>query len=316
MCAGTAGIGGRPISDLTVNPWKRHGKDRLYVNLPDGTAVAWADRATKVVTIKVQEYRDEVLALLRGHLGDGITVASAPSRTHTSPPAPPTQQPSRPAPGRRAERSAPLPPLSPSEDLARNRPGAGVLKMIAARGPSTAQRVRAKLLRRSSEWDSWYTGLEGERRVGRELERLSPLGWRVLHGIEKSNGGDIDHLLIGPGGVFSINTKTHRGASVWVGDTMAKVNGGRPQPYAAASRAEADYVRGVLERYCDFAVSVEPALVFVGIASLDRAATQYTVRIYQEREVASLGPLTGRLTAAQVEQVHVVARHRRVWLKS
>ncbi|WP_256725685.1 nuclease-related domain-containing protein [Streptomyces sp. IMTB 2501] len=176
--------------------------------------------------------------------------------------------------------------------------------------------MRAKLLRRSSEWDSWYTGLEGERRVGRELERLSPLGWRVLHGIEKSNGGDIDHLLIGPGGVFSINTKTHRGASVWVGDTMAKVNGGRPQPYAAASRAEADYVRGVLERYCDFAVSVEPALVFVGIASLDRAATQYTVRIYQEREVASLGPLTGRLTAAQVEQVHVVARHRRVWLKS
>ncbi|WP_223855518.1 MULTISPECIES: nuclease-related domain-containing protein [Streptomyces] len=176
--------------------------------------------------------------------------------------------------------------------------------------------MKAKLLRQSSDWDSWYAGLEGERRVGRELERLSPLGWRVLHGIEKGNGGDIDHLLIGPGGVFSINTKNHRGASVWIGDSMAKVNGGKPRPYAAASLAEADFVQGVLGRYCAFKVSVEPVLVFVGIASLDRAATQYSVRIYQEREVASLGPLTGVLTPDQVEQVFAVARHRRVWLRA
>ncbi|MFF7476477.1 NERD domain-containing protein [Streptomyces sp. NPDC008092] len=188
--------------------------------------------------------------------------------------------------------------------------------MFAGRGPSTTQRLRSKLLRQSSEWDTWYAGLEGERRVGRELERLSSFGWRVLHSVEKINGGDIDHLLIGPGGVFAINTKTHRDASVWVGDTMAKVNGGEPRPYSAASNAEASYVRGVLGRYCDFAVPVEPALVFVGVASLTRAATQYTVRIYREREVASLGPLAGKLTADQVERVYTVARHRRVWLKS
>ncbi|MFD4917683.1 nuclease-related domain-containing protein [Streptomyces virginiae] len=188
--------------------------------------------------------------------------------------------------------------------------------MIAERGPSTVQRLKAKLLRQSSEWDSWYAGLEGERRVGRELERLSLQGWRVLHGIEKGNGGDIDHLLIGPGGVFSINTMNHRGASVWVGDSMAKINGGKPRPYAAASQAEADFVRGVLGRYCAFTVPVELALVFVGLASLDRAATQYSVRIYQEREVASLGPLTGKLTPDQVEQVFAVARHRRVWLRA
>ncbi|MFJ6717480.1 nuclease-related domain-containing protein [Streptomyces sp. NPDC091259] len=307
------------MSDLTVHPWKRHGRDRLYVNLPDGTAVAWADRATKTVTIKLRKYQDEALALLQRHLGEGLTVRSTPSPTPQSRPAAPSRphgQPRHPTPKQRPERSASLPLLSPSEDLARNRPGSRVVGLIAERGPSTVQRLKAKLLRQSSEWDSWYAGLEGERRVGRELERLSSLGWRVLHGIEKSNGGDIDHLLIGPGGVFTINTKNHRGASVWVGDSMAKVNGGPPRPYAAASQAEADFVRRVLGRYCAFEVPVEPVLVFVGIASLSRAATQYTVRVYQEREVAALGPLTGKLTPEQVEQVYTVARHRRVWLRA
>lgn len=303
------------MSDLTVNPWKRHGKDRLYVNLPNGAAVAWADRATKVVTIKVQRYQDEALVLLRRHLGDGVTVGSTPAGASASAPVPRVQH-ALPKAQERAPRSISLSPPSPSEDLAKNRPGARLLGLIAERGPSAAQRLKAKLLRQSSDWDSWYIGLEGEQRVGRELARLSPLGWRVLHGIEKSNGGDIDHLLIGAGGVFSINTKTHPGASVWVGDTMAKVNGGKPQPYAAASNAEADYVRGVLGRYCDFDVPVEPVLVFVGVESLQRAATQYTVRVYQEREVSALGPLAGKLTSEQVESVYAVARHRRAWLRA
>ncbi|MGC0330623.1 hypothetical protein RKD23_003613 [Streptomyces sp. SAI-170] len=307
------------MSDLTVNPWRRHGKDRLYVNLPDGTTVAWADRPTKVVTIKVQRYRDEALALLRRHLGDGITVGSSPVASPGASgftPSPPSKRPVPPSNPVRRQPPARLPDPAPSEDLARNRPGAGVLGLIAERGPTPTQRLRAKLLRRPSEWDSWYTGLEGERRVGRELERLAAHGWRVLHGVPKSNGGDIDHLLIGPGGVFSMNTKTHPGAAVWVGDTMAKINGGKPVPYAVASLAEAAYAQGVLERHCNFAVPVEPALVFVGIASLDRAATQYSVRIYQERDVAALGPVTGKFTPGQVEQIFAVARRRRNWLKS
>jgi hypothetical protein len=306
------------MGDLTVKAWKRHGKDRLYVNLPDGTTVAWADRPTKVVTIKEQRYRGEALALLRQHLGGSLTLRPAPAQPAAAPEAHPGEPVRHPEPSapRRSARPVELPKVTVADDLAENRPGAALIEAIAARGPSPAQRLLMRVLRRPSEWDSWYVGLEGERRVGRELARLSRHGWRVLHGVPKGNGGDIDHLLIGPGGVFSINTKCHQGASVWVGDTMAKVNGGQPAPYARASRAEAAYVQGVLERHCGFPVPVEPALVFVGVTSLHRAATQYTVRIYQEREVSALGPLTGKLTAAQIEQVYAVARHRRVWLHS
>ncbi|MFB7363614.1 nuclease-related domain-containing protein [Streptomyces hydrogenans] len=282
------------------------------MNLPDGTAVAWADRATKAVTIKVKQYQEEALALLRAHLGDGLTVdasGSAPSASSV------TRSRQAPPPPSRAARPASLPPLTPSEDLASNPPGARLIGLMAERGLSTVHRLRWKLLRQSSEWDSFYTGLEGEQKVGRELARLSRFGWHVLHGIQKSNGGDIDHLLIGPGGVFTINTKTHRGAAVWIGDTMVKVNGGQPRPYAAASKSEADFVRRSLQRYCDFDVPVEPMLVFVGAESLHRADPQSAVRVYQEREIAALGPLAGNLTAHQVEAVYAVARHRRVWLR-
>ncbi|MFJ9084692.1 nuclease-related domain-containing protein [Streptomyces sp. NPDC102384] len=32
----------------------------------------------------------------------------------------------------------------------------------------------------------------------------------------RRSGGDIDHLLIGQGGVFTINAKNHEGKSVWI----------------------------------------------------------------------------------------------------
>ncbi|MET7912706.1 nuclease-related domain-containing protein [Streptomyces avermitilis] len=306
------------MSDLTVNQWKRHGKDRLYVNLPDGTPVAWADRDSKVITVKVAEYRHEAVALLRQQLGDPVTVrtdrpASSPPRRPR--PAEPPQQSSPLAKPRRDRRPLSLPELTVADDLAKNPPGAAILSDMAVRGPSVVARAWSKLLKRPSGWESWLDGLEGEKRVGRELERLTVHGWRILHGIPKGNGGDIDHLLIGPGGVFVFNTKRHPGASVWVGDDVAKVNG-FPHPYPAVSKTEAAYVRRVLERYAGFAPDVVPVLAFVDVASVVRAPTQNTVRTYQEREVSALAPLTGRLTGEQVESLFAVARHKRAWLRT
>jgi hypothetical protein len=52
-------------------------------------------------------------------------------------------------------------------------------------------------------------GAEGERKVGAILENLSP-DWHVLHGVWLGRG-DIDHVLVGPGGVFTVETKSNRG---------------------------------------------------------------------------------------------------------
>lgn len=52
-------------------------------------------------------------------------------------------------------------------------------------------------------------GAAGERKVGAILDRLGP-DWHVLHGVWLGRG-DIDHVLVGPGGTFTIETKANRG---------------------------------------------------------------------------------------------------------
>lgn len=72
-------------------------------------------------------------------------------------------------------------------------------------------------------WGRW----RGGRRA--TAERLVKHGWHVLHSIPLGTGkSDIDHLLIGPGGVFTINPKNHPGGKVWVGEHAFRVNGQRP----------------------------------------------------------------------------------------
>ncbi|MFF5668452.1 nuclease-related domain-containing protein [Streptomyces griseofuscus] len=280
--------------ELHVTRWKRYGHDRLYANLPDGTAVGWADVTTGDITVLRTEYRDDVISVLTKHL-QNLTTPIQPDRT------PP------------AHARLVLPPLTPADDLAVNTPGASLRDKLDDSGAGLVERVVSWLLRRPTEWDSWRKGLAGERRVGAELNRLGRHGWRVLHSIPLANKVDIDHLLIGPGGVFSINTKHHPDKVVWVGDDSVKVDHGKPAPYARKNRAEAKRVTRVLERYCDFPVPVEPVLVFVGVTELKVVATQLDVRVYQERQVSALAPLSGVLTADQVERVYSVARHRQAW---
>ena len=85
---------------------------------------------------------------------------------------------------------------------------------------------------------AWRVGAEGEEEVARRLGRLSE-GWRVLHSIPVGEkGSDIDHVVIGPPGVFTLNTKNHIRSNVWVTETTFMVNG-QKREYFRNSRHEA-----------------------------------------------------------------------------
>ena len=56
---------------------------------------------------------------------------------------------------------------------------------------------------------NYRLGFQGERFVGGLLETLREHGYRVFHDLPFDNF-NIDHALVGPGGVFAIETKTRR----------------------------------------------------------------------------------------------------------
>jgi hypothetical protein len=53
-------------------------------------------------------------------------------------------------------------------------------------------------------------GATGEEHVGAILDALAPQGWRVLHDVDTGRG-NIDHVVVGPTGVFTVETKSYGG---------------------------------------------------------------------------------------------------------
>jgi len=62
----------------------------------------------------------------------------------------------------------------------------------------------------SSLVDRWGRGAAGEELVGEVLDGLRERGWFALHDVQLGHG-NIDHVLVGPAGIFTIETKSHRG---------------------------------------------------------------------------------------------------------
>jgi len=53
-------------------------------------------------------------------------------------------------------------------------------------------------------------GASGEEHVGGLLDQLGDRGWHVIHDASLGHG-NVDHILIGPPGIFTIETKSHPG---------------------------------------------------------------------------------------------------------
>jgi hypothetical protein len=95
-------------------------------------------------------------------------------------------------------------------------------------------------------------GATGEEQVGRLLEELADRGWHAIHDVSLGHG-NVDHILIGPAGVFTVETKSHPGP-VQVGRVhgsilgqaqaerraIARVTGAHVEPLVVFSRAWVD----------------------------------------------------------------------------
>lgn len=55
--------------------------------------------------------------------------------------------------------------------------------------------------------EKWRTGSQGERATAKQLRALAREGWRIRHDLMRDGGTNFDHVLVGPPGVFLLDTK-------------------------------------------------------------------------------------------------------------
>jgi hypothetical protein len=208
----------------------------------------------------------------------------------------------------------------PAHDLAGNRPGeAARRRAVLAKQAAPIRSVLARILLVHTDERAWRLGADGEEMVGRVLSRLvtQEPGWQVLHSIPVgTRGADIDHLVIGPGGVFSLNTKHHRGAKVWVGGDTFLINGVR-QPYLRNSRHEAERASRLLSAACGFPVEVTGVVVPVGAADVVIKTPPIGVHVINRRRLGRwLRRRLPTLDRATVEAVYEAARRSTTWRRA
>lgn len=112
-------------------------------------------------------------------------------------------------------------------------------------------------------------GLEGERAVGQFLERLREQGFQVFHDVVGA-GFNVDHVLIGPAGVLTVETKTWSKpftghAEVIFDGEFIRVGKIAPDrdPIVQA-KAQAGWLKMVLAESTGKQFDVRPVIVFPG----------------------------------------------------
>ena len=147
----------------------------------------------------------------------------------------------------------------------------------ALRAERLLRTLVTRALRIHTDERAWRKGANGERVTGFWLGRL-PEGWFAFHDIPIGDrGANVDHFVVGPGGVFTINTKNLTG-EVRVNPRSIVHNGHRtsflPKAASEARRAaglleaalgKVVQVRGVLAILADeWVIKERPSDVFVG----------------------------------------------------
>ena len=88
----------------------------------------------------------------------------------------------------------------------------------ASRHEAAATRLRTAAARTESRARSWQKGADGERRVAELTTVLVEQGWHGFHDRRLGVGrtANIDHILVGPQGVFVVDAKNWNGAVISV----------------------------------------------------------------------------------------------------
>lgn len=271
--------------------WGKYGQSRLYVTDDAGAELGWWDLKT-----------DQPHPASPRHL-EALKLAVLEWKFDQPPP-----RHSLPGGQRRS--------VSGDGDLLANLPGTQLAPYVAAAHEAgevpTAWR-RARLGKHA--YSSWERGAIGERLVAAKLHELHRFDgrWGYLNSIPLGEQGDIDHFVVGPGGVFTINAKHHAGCNIWVAGNTLMVNGKR-QDHVRSSRREAQAAARRLTRALGSAVHTVGLVVPVEHRSLTVREQPEGVAVVAERDLIHFLRAQGDvLQREQVERIFACARRETTW---
>ncbi|MBD7919769.1 NERD domain-containing protein [Cellulomonas sp. Sa3CUA2] len=171
--------------------------------------------------------------------------------------------------------------------------------------------------------EAWLGGAEDDRPrdergspVGSRLDRLADDGWQAVHDVPLGRQGTVvEHLLVGPGGIFTVTERRHPDSHVRATSRTMHVDG-RSVPYLRDARLEAARVQGLLQSAGCAGVAVHAVLVITGDLERDVQDPPQDILVIARHEVPNLfRRLPARLEPARVSAVAQVARRRTTWAR-
>ena len=165
----------------------------------------------------------------------------------------------------------------------------------------------------SRDAQSWYRAALGEISVGDSLDTLGP-EWIVLHAVPVGEGtADIDHVVIGPGGVFIVNTTSHPGLPVWASQRTFMVADIR-YPYIRNTEYEMGRAERLLTTAAGTPVEVSGILAVVEPKNLSVREPHRDVAVLHASTLVRW--LSGRkrvLSTDEVELIGAAAQAESTW---
>lgn len=193
-------------------------------------------------------------------------------------------------------------------------PGLNARLKGASAGSTPVHRWLANLFPSlAGEGASWLKGAKGEEIVAKRLAKLSKDDWMPLHDLPLGHRGrNVDHLVVGRRGVFSLNTKNLSGDVVVKGDTF-RVNGHWDRAILHRARDEAAKVGERLSLASGIVFEAIPVLVVL-TPSLQVVEQPRGVHVLGRSDVPSwFEKQPPTLEPAEACRIYEASRRKAVW---
>ena len=162
-------------------------------------------------------------------------------------------------------------------------------------------------------------GIEGEKSVGQSLEKLRENGYQIFHDLV-GDGFNLDHVIIGPAGAFTIETKTiskpMRGeVKVYFDGETIRINGSvMDRDPVRQAKSQASWLRKILNESTGQDFTVHPVVLFPGWFVEQKAETRREIWVLEPKALPTF--LANAPKVLTEERIKMVSGHLARFIRS